>query len=67
MERIVSTSDDFRRYAGECLESAKHATDDIVRKRFLELAKLWMTAASQLDGRMSVPLAPKDPHNDNHR
>jgi hypothetical protein len=55
----MSTSDDFRRYAGECLESAKHAPDEIARKRFLELAKLWMTAASQLDDGMSVPLAPE--------
>jgi hypothetical protein len=62
----MSTPDDFRRYAGECLESAKRAGSDIERKRFLELAKLWMTAASQLDDGMSVPLAPKDAHNDNH-
>jgi hypothetical protein len=63
----MSTQDDFRRYAGECLESAKSATDEIARKRFLELAKLWMTAASQLDDGMSVPLAPKDVNNDNHQ
>jgi hypothetical protein len=62
----MTTQDDFRRYAGECLESAKYATDDTARKRFIELAKLWMTAAQQLDDGMSVPLAPKDTHNDNH-
>jgi hypothetical protein len=62
MERIMSTPDEFRRYAGECLESAKNATDDIARTRFLELAKMWMTAASQLDAGMSVPLAPNE-HN----
>jgi hypothetical protein len=55
----MSTQEDFRRYADECLESAKYAKDDIVRKRFLELAKLWMTAAQQLDDGGSVPLAPK--------
>jgi hypothetical protein len=56
----MATPDDFRRYAGECLESAKHATDEIERRRFLELANLWMTAATQLDEGLSVPLAPKN-------
>jgi hypothetical protein len=61
----MASQDDFHLYASECLESAMSATDYIARKRFLELAKLWMTAAQQLDDGMSVPLAPKDTHNDN--
>ena len=32
-----------------------------------DIGKLWMTAASQLDDGMSVPLAPKDAHNDSNR
>jgi hypothetical protein len=56
----MATQDDFLLYASECLESAMSATDNIARKRFLELAKLWITAAQQLDDGMSVPLAPKD-------
>jgi hypothetical protein len=63
----MSTPDDFRRFAGECLESAKNATDDIARQRFLELAKLWMTAAQQLDDGISVPLAPTGPVKRKHR
>lgn len=63
----MSTKDDFRRYAGECFEPAKDATEDIARKRFLELAKLWMTAASQLDDGIPDPLAPKDVSSDNHQ
>lgn len=61
----MSTQDDFRLYASECLESAMNATDNVVRQRS-ELARLWMTAAQQLDDGMSVPLAPKDAHSDNH-
>ena len=41
------------------LSPAKCARDDITRQRFLELAKLWRTAAQQLDDGMSVPLAPE--------
>jgi hypothetical protein len=56
----MTTPDDFRRYAGECIESARTATDDISRKRFLELARMWMTAAQQLNDGMSVTLAPSN-------
>jgi hypothetical protein len=63
----MSTPNDFRRYADECLQSAENARDDFTRKRFLDLAKLWMTAARQRDDGMSAPLVPKDVHNDNHQ
>ncbi|MBX9772919.1 MAG: hypothetical protein K2Y71_00795 [Xanthobacteraceae bacterium] len=59
----MSTPDEFRRYAAECIESAKHARDDIARQRFLDLAKMWMTAARQLDDGMAVPLVPADRSN----
>ena len=45
----------YRQYAAECLESARTATSEDVRKHFLELAKMWMTAAQQLDDGLSIP------------
>lgn len=68
----MSTSDDFRRYADECRESAENARDDFIRKRFLDLAKWWMTAARRCNDGISVPLVPlvplvpNDAHNENH-
>ncbi len=46
---------EYRQYAAECLESARTATTEEVRKHFLELARMWMTAAQQLDDGMSIP------------
>ena len=46
---------EYRQYAAECLESARTAMTEEVRKHFLELAKMWMTAARQLDDGMSIP------------
>jgi hypothetical protein len=46
---------EYRQYAAECLESARTAMTEDVRKHFLDLAKMWMTAAQQLDDGMSIP------------
>ena len=45
----MSKQDEYRQYAGECLEGARAATSDELRRHFLELSKLWMTAAQKLD------------------
>jgi hypothetical protein len=37
------------------MECAKEAISEPVRKQFLDLAKLWMTAAAQIDSH-SMPL-----------
>jgi hypothetical protein len=58
----MSAQDDSRLYASECLKSAMNSTNNVVRGRFLELAKLWMAAAQHDDG-MPVPIASKDAHN----
>jgi hypothetical protein len=47
----MTTAVEYRQYAQECIESAREATSEPVRKQFLELAKLWMTAAERLDTR----------------
>jgi len=53
----MTTATEYRKYAQECLESAREAQSDPVRKQFLDLAKLWMTAAERMD----APPAPSKP------
>jgi hypothetical protein len=53
----MSKSSEYRQYAEECLQSARTAPSDDARKQFLELAKMWMTAAQQMDDGMSIPLS----------
>ena len=43
------TAANYRQYAKECTQGARSATSDPIRKQFLELAKLWMTAAESLE------------------
>jgi hypothetical protein len=52
----VTTAAEYREYARECMEDARNATTESVRQHFLELAKLWMTAALKLDGRVGENL-----------
>ena len=54
----MAESHEYRQYAAECLESARTAIDEEVRKHFLELAKMWMTAAQQLDDGFTIPPSP---------
>ena len=60
-----SMSVKFRCYAEECMVSARTATSDAARQRFLDLAKLWMTAAQQIDDGIEAP--PLAPQNDTPR
>ncbi len=55
----MADSNEYRQYATECLESARTATTEEVRKHFLDLAKMWMTAAQQLDDGISIPPSPE--------
>ena len=41
----MHTAAEYRQYAQECMDSARIATSDATRMQFLELAKLWLTAA----------------------
>ena len=53
----MTTAKHYRQYAQECIESAREATSEPIRKQFLDLAKLWMTAADRMDAR-DVPSNP---------
>jgi hypothetical protein len=55
----MSKSNEYRQYAEECLQSARTAPSDDARKHFLELAKMWMIAAQQMDDGVSVPPTPE--------
>jgi hypothetical protein len=51
-------ADDFRQYADECMEYARVSKPEKIRKHFLDMAKSWILAATQLeDGRNKVPPA----------
>lgn len=45
----MHTAAEYRKYAQECIDSARSANSDAVRTQFLELAQLWLAAAAQLE------------------
>jgi hypothetical protein len=45
----MTRATEYRQFAQECIKSARAATSDVVREQFLDIAKLWMMAASHLD------------------
>jgi hypothetical protein len=49
--------DEYRQYADEAMKSARTARDPI-RQHFLDLAKIWRTAAQQIDD--STTTAPQN-------
>jgi hypothetical protein len=55
----MHTASEYRQYAQECMDSARIATSDAVRTQFLELAQLWLAAATrveqQANGKTSWP------------
>jgi len=51
----MTTATEYRQYDQECIESAREAQTDPVRKQFLDLAKLWMTAAERVDAQSALP------------
>ncbi len=53
----MTSPDEFRQYAEECLRWAREAQDDDLRKQFLDLANAWTLAAAGADG--GAPIAPK--------
>jgi len=47
----MTTAAEYRQYARECTDSARDSTTALLRHEFLELAKLWLTAAARMDAR----------------
>jgi hypothetical protein len=48
----MTTADEFREYAKECLQWADEAETDDQRQSFLDMARDWTLAAMRLDGRL---------------
>ncbi len=45
----MTTAAEYRKLATECVESARSAASDDIRKQFLDIAELWMQAADKMD------------------
>jgi hypothetical protein len=52
----MTTAAEFRHYAIECIESAREAATDQIRGQFLDLAVLWLKAASRIAELPEMPL-----------
>jgi hypothetical protein len=63
MECVMSTPEQFREFADECMAWARRAKSERERKQFLDMARVWMTAAQQLDDSATradaPPIAPQ--------
>ncbi len=56
----VFSAAEFRDYAQECMEWARAAHTDAARKNFLDMAKMWTLAATQIDDcLMAMPGRPR--------
>jgi hypothetical protein len=44
----MTTPDEFRQFAEECMQAARDAKTDAERKAFLDIAKSWTKAAAQM-------------------
>jgi hypothetical protein len=45
----MHTAAEYRKFAQECIDSARSANSEAVRVQFLEIAQLWLAAAAQLE------------------
>jgi hypothetical protein len=57
-EKRLFSADEFRQFAEEAVAAARAASSDDERKHFLDMARMWATAAAKMDGSMVVPPAP---------
>ncbi len=59
----MKTAAEYRAMAEECFKWAREASDKAVRRSYLQMAQVWLDAASQLDGLPATRLAttPDDP------
>jgi hypothetical protein len=51
----MKTAKEYRAMSEECLKWAREAHDDDVRASLLQLAQVWLDAASKLDGLPTIP------------
>jgi hypothetical protein len=46
----MTTSDEYQRFADECMGWARGAKTDAERKAFLDMARAWTQAAAKING-----------------
>ena len=51
---MIFNPSDYRLFARECVESARRARSDELRKHFLDLAQMWTKAAADREAK-SIP------------
>ncbi len=47
----MTTSAQYRHYAEECMQSAREAVSETLRRQYLELAELWIKSSLILEAR----------------
>lgn len=47
---LMKTAMEYRAMAEECFRWAREASDEAVRTSYLQMAQVWLDAASKLDG-----------------
>ncbi len=55
----MTTPQEYRQFANECLRWARKAKTDSEREQFLQLANAWVQVASLTDGKLPIAHAPK--------
>jgi hypothetical protein len=56
----MSRSDDYRRFAAECLKMAQTAEEEQNRATFLQMARVWFALAEREEARSSRNGHPED-------
>jgi hypothetical protein len=52
----MRTAAEYRQYAIDCIESAREAATELIREQYLDLAVLWLKAATQIAKQPGLPL-----------
>ena len=55
----MATGADYRKWAEECFEWARAATDDSVREQYASLGRVWLEQASRAELLSVTPSEPK--------
>jgi hypothetical protein len=59
----MTTPEQYRQFADECMQAAREAKTDAERKVFLDMAKSWTKAAAQMTNGEAIapPAVPASP------
>jgi hypothetical protein len=57
---VMKTASDYRAMAKECFRWAREAHKEEVRESYIQLAQVWLNAASLIDGAPPIRIAPPE-------